>query len=341
MLRFEFGASIEFQASAFPGSLRVCLSRAWRTGSTSFKNSIRVFTITSLRQTRAEGRWKLIQVMKGMKKWVGTLHLQSNVSNLPYLAYLCSSIWFLLASDHNHPSVGIVAATQRTSDLTDSEARLTAPPASQKRKRGSSPVRPQTEPASTKKRKKRAPGAKDREYGVSRGIDFVDVACVINFDVPTSARSYTHRVGRTARAGRSGIALSLIVPKEEHGKNRVLSLPSAARDEKVFSRVEKEQAARGAKVEEWKFEKGQVEGFRYRMEDALRSVTASAIKEARIKELKQEILASNKLKVRVFFSFFGVLASLTADRLTSRTTRWIWNICGTTNHCIRRVSNRT
>ena len=196
----------------------------------------------------------------------------------------------------NDASLGIVAATQRTSDLTDSEARLTAPPASRKRKRESG-LTPQTEPASTKKRKKRAPGAKDREYGVSRGIDFVDVACVINFDLPTSARAYTHRVGRTARAGRSGIALSLIVPREEHGKNRVLGLPGAVRDEKVFSRVEKEQAARGAKIQEWKFEKGQIEGFRYRMEDALRAVTASAIKEARIKELKQEILASNRLKV--------------------------------------------
>jgi len=201
----------------------------------------------------------------------------------------------LLAS--NHASLGIVAATQRTSDLTDPDVRLPVQPASRKRKRESSP-RAQTEPASTKKRKKRARGAKDREYGVSRGIDFVDVACVINFDLPTSAKSYTHRVGRTARAGRSGIALSLIVPREEHGKNRVLSLPGAVRDEKVFSRVEKEQAARGAKIEEWKFEKGQVEGFRYRMEDALRAVTTSTIKEARIKELKQEILASNKLKVR-------------------------------------------
>jgi ATP-dependent RNA helicase DDX56/DBP9 len=194
----------------------------------------------------------------------------------------------------NRASPGTVAATQRTADPTDPETGLAVPPASHKRKRESSPT-PKT--ASMGKRKKKAPGTRDREYGVSRGIDFVDVACVINFDLPTSARSYTHRVGRTARAGRSGIALSLIVLKEEHGKNRVLSLPGAMHDEKVFARIEKEQAARGSKLQEWKFEKGQVDGFRYRMEDALRAVTASAIKEARIKELKQEILTSNKLKV--------------------------------------------
>jgi hypothetical protein len=38
-------------------------------------------------------------------------------------------------------------------------------------------------------------------------------------------------------------------------------------------------------------------GFRYRMEDALRSVTGKAVKEARIKELKSEIINSGKLKV--------------------------------------------
>ena len=199
-----------------------------------------------------------------------------------------------LASDR--ASFGIVAATQRTSDPSDSEVGLTGSPVSRKRKRGSSP-KPKTELTSAKKRKKRASGARDREYGVSRGIDFVDVACVINFDLPASARSYTHRVGRTARAGRSGVALSLVVPKEEHGKNRVLSLPGAVRDEEVFTRIEREQSARGSKIQDWKFEKAQVDGFRYRTEDALRAVTASTIKEARIRELKQEILASNKLKV--------------------------------------------
>jgi hypothetical protein len=38
-------------------------------------------------------------------------------------------------------------------------------------------------------------------------------------------------------------------------------------------------------------------GFRYRMEDALRSVTPKAVKEARVKELKAEVLNSGKLKV--------------------------------------------
>ncbi|KAK7056296.1 ATP-dependent DNA/RNA helicase [Paramarasmius palmivorus] len=149
----------------------------------------------------------------------------------------------------------------------------------------------------SKSRKRKHKKGGDKEYGVTRGVDFIDVACVLNFDLPSSSRSYTHRVGRTARAGRTGMALSFVVPKEEWGKNKIVGcLPSAKEDEAVFDKIEKEQGARGSKIKEYKFDMKQVEAFRYRMEDALRAVTRSAIKEARIKEMKVEILNSDKLK---------------------------------------------
>jgi ATP-dependent RNA helicase DDX56/DBP9 len=94
------------------------------------------------------------------------------------------------------------------------------------------------------------------------------------------------------------MSLSFVVLQELWGKDKAVGcLPSAKDDEIVFSKIEKEQGARGSQIKEYKFDMKQVEAFRYRMEDALRSVTRTAIKEARIKELKTEILNSDKLKV--------------------------------------------
>jgi ATP-dependent RNA helicase RhlE len=43
----------------------------------------------------------------------------------------------------------------------------------------------------------------------ARGIDVAGVSHVINFDLPNVPESYVHRIGRTARAGAAGIAISL------------------------------------------------------------------------------------------------------------------------------------
>jgi ATP-dependent RNA helicase DeaD len=44
----------------------------------------------------------------------------------------------------------------------------------------------------------------------SRGLDIDDVTHVINFDLPDSYEDYTHRIGRTGRANKTGIALTII-----------------------------------------------------------------------------------------------------------------------------------
>lgn len=43
-----------------------------------------------------------------------------------------------------------------------------------------------------------------------RGLDINDISCVVNFDLPRSPADYIHRIGRTGRAGKSGIAISFI-----------------------------------------------------------------------------------------------------------------------------------
>lgn len=48
----------------------------------------------------------------------------------------------------------------------------------------------------------------------SRGLDIPKVNFVINYDFPTRLEGYVHRAGRTARAGRKGVTLSLICEKD-------------------------------------------------------------------------------------------------------------------------------
>ncbi|OAA43564.1 ATP-dependent RNA helicase DBP9 [Cordyceps fumosorosea ARSEF 2679] len=151
--------------------------------------------------------------------------------------------------------------------------------------------------ASEKRPKKKRKSAKqDLEYGVSRGIDFKNVAAVINFDLPTSASSYTHRIGRTARAGKAGMALSFVVPKDQYRKHIPTTIASAEKDEKILARITKQQAKKGKEIKPYNFNPEQVEAFRYRMNDALRAVTKVAVREARTRELRQELLKSEKLK---------------------------------------------
>jgi len=48
----------------------------------------------------------------------------------------------------------------------------------------------------------------------ARGLDIVDLPAVFNFDVPYNAEDYVHRIGRTARAGASGLAITLVARED-------------------------------------------------------------------------------------------------------------------------------
>merc|ERR1712226_1327396 len=139
---------------------------------------------------------------------------------------------------------------------------------------------------------------KDLESGASRGIDFQFVANVINFDFPRDVDSYIHRVGRTARGTAKGTALSLTSMKE---MERVTMVEETLRRSK---KSHEGGSANSPETEQsifkpYRFRMEELDGFRYRATDAWRAVTKIAVREARLKEIKAEMLNSVKLKTHL------------------------------------------
>lgn len=56
---------------------------------------------------------------------------------------------------------------------------------------------------------------------VGRGIDVTGISHIVNFDIPTFSDDYVHRVGRTGRMGREGVAYTFVSPEEGHELTRI------------------------------------------------------------------------------------------------------------------------
>ncbi|WP_133499402.1 ATP-dependent RNA helicase DbpA [Cognatilysobacter terrigena] len=65
----------------------------------------------------------------------------------------------------------------------------------------------------------------------ARGLDIEDLGLVVNYDVPSDADTYTHRIGRTGRAGRGGVALTLCTGRE---RSRLAAIETALGIEAVL-----------------------------------------------------------------------------------------------------------
>ncbi|KAL4120834.1 hypothetical protein QTP88_013452 [Uroleucon formosanum] len=124
----------------------------------------------------------------------------------------------------------------------------------------------------------------DKEFSIARGIDFQFVSIVINFDFPQDIYSYIHRVGRTARGKNKGTAISFLNIREQN----------LLKD--VEDYIKKGISEQNDIFQDFNFKLEEVEGFRYRAKDAWRAVTKIAVREARLKEIKFEMLNSKKLK---------------------------------------------
>ena len=80
-----------------------------------------------------------------------------------------------------------------------------------------------------------------------RGLDISDVSLVVNYDIPNIAESYVHRIGRTGRAGRKGIAVSLVDRSEKAYLRDIEALMGISlRGEKGLAKSPDKPAARKA-----------------------------------------------------------------------------------------------
>ncbi|PNP38891.1 ATP-dependent rRNA helicase RRP3 [Trichoderma gamsii] len=87
----------------------------------------------------------------------------------------------------------------------------------------------------------------------ARGLDIPAVDVVLNHDLPQDSKTYIHRVGRTARAGKSGIAISI----------------ATQYDLEIYQRIE---AALGKELDQYPTEREEVMAFQSRVDEALRTV---------------------------------------------------------------------
>lgn len=84
----------------------------------------------------------------------------------------------------------------------------------------------------------------------ARGLDIEDISHVFNFDLPTDPEVYVHRVGRTGRAGRTGIALSLVTPAEQFRLRKIESFARQKIARAALPTAEEIQAQREAQLVE-------------------------------------------------------------------------------------------
>jgi ATP-dependent RNA helicase DeaD len=78
----------------------------------------------------------------------------------------------------------------------------------------------------------------------ARGLDIDDVSHVINYDFPQDAEDYVHRIGRTGRAGKTGIAITLLVPRERGRQKEVIAYTHQQVQECLVPTVEEVQVKR-------------------------------------------------------------------------------------------------
>ncbi len=141
----------------------------------------------------------------------------------------------------------------------------------------------------------------------ARGLDIDGISHVFNFDPPQDPETYVHRIGRTGRAGKTGVAISLITPKERWYVRRLEAFTKQRMVQAHLPTAEEIQARREAALLErmtvW------LRRGRYRRESEmvaelaqagydLADIAAAALKVARAEERQRPIAPVNEVRTR-------------------------------------------
>lgn len=82
----------------------------------------------------------------------------------------------------------------------------------------------------------------------ARGLDIDDVDCVINYDVPTDEENYVHRIGRTGRAEKSGLAIMLVTKGEVYRMRQVINYSKSRIEKMAIPALEEVLKARAKRL---------------------------------------------------------------------------------------------
>ena len=140
----------------------------------------------------------------------------------------------------------------------------------------------------------------------ARGLDIDDISHVINYDLPEDPEVYVHRIGRTARAGKTGVAISLITPSEQRRLHRVeqytkgkisqYDLPTVEeiylkRESQLLMKVERELNRNHSDKEEQMVAELMIKGY------AIEDIAVAAFKVLRREEKRNQIPQMGKLRI--------------------------------------------
>ncbi|MDH3599503.1 MAG: DEAD/DEAH box helicase, partial [Candidatus Tectomicrobia bacterium] len=139
----------------------------------------------------------------------------------------------------------------------------------------------------------------------ARGLDIDGISHVVNYDLPQDADAYVHRIGRTGRAGKTGVAISLITPKERWRLGRIeaytkqkitpVTLPTEADIYARRAEVLLERVRVWLRRDRFRQERGMVEALVGEGYDAM-DIAAAALKLARTEERNRPIAPVSELQ---------------------------------------------